>query len=55
KKQLAGRETSVPRGVHYVCRLGGCTFYRPHIGGSGEQVTVDDDNLVHLMVELSIL
>ncbi|KAK4174866.1 hypothetical protein QBC36DRAFT_33103, partial [Triangularia setosa] len=34
-RQLAGRETSVPRGVHYVCRLGVCTFYQPHIGGNG--------------------
>ncbi|KAL2139005.1 hypothetical protein VTI28DRAFT_5910 [Corynascus sepedonium] len=55
KKQLTGRETRVSRGVRYVCRLGECTFYRPYISGSGEQVRVDDDDLVHLIVKLRIL
>ena len=42
KTQVAGREKKVPGGIHYVCRLGGCDFYKPNIGEDGNQVTVED-------------
>ncbi|MCJ1474880.1 hypothetical protein MMC13_003540 [Lambiella insularis] len=28
KRQISGSNKSVPRQVHYVCRLGGCDFYQ---------------------------
>lgn len=43
KTQIAGREKKIPGGIHYVCRLGECDFYKPCIGKDGEQVTVEDD------------
>ncbi|KAK4140679.1 uncharacterized protein C8A04DRAFT_14705, partial [Dichotomopilus funicola] len=55
KQQLAGREKKVPRGVHFVCRLGECDFYQPHFDRSGRQVTVDDDDLVRRFAELGFL
>lgn len=51
---MAGREKKVPRGVHYVCRLGACDFYQPCIGIDGEQVSVEDD-LVTGLAALGIL
>lgn len=44
---MAGQEKKVPRGVHYVCRLGTCDFYQPFIGIDGEQVSVVDNLVPH--------
>ncbi|KAK4233357.1 hypothetical protein C8A03DRAFT_19562 [Achaetomium macrosporum] len=54
KTQVAGKEKKVPRGVHYVCRLGKCDFYKPCVE-NGKQVAVESDDLVHRLAMLSIL
>ena len=50
---MAGQERKVPGGVHYVCRMRKCDFYKPCIGRDGEQVTVEDD-LVSIFAMLRI-
>jgi hypothetical protein len=54
KRQLAGKNKT-RRGVHYACRLLSCDFYQPCVGGDGEQVTVDDDEIVRRLAGLRIL
>ncbi|KAF2869242.1 hypothetical protein BDV95DRAFT_570683 [Massariosphaeria phaeospora] len=54
KRQVAGPETQVPRGVHYVCRLGACDFYAPARDADLRQITVNSD-LVGLLAQLSII
>ncbi|KAL2782521.1 hypothetical protein BJX66DRAFT_320533 [Aspergillus keveii] len=52
KRQVAGRERRVPRGLHYVCRLGECRFYAPVRGSAGQQMTLEDveEELINLLI-----
>ncbi|KAH8655689.1 hypothetical protein BX600DRAFT_385793, partial [Xylariales sp. PMI_506] len=54
RRQIAGRETRNPGGVHFVCRLGTCDFYAPLRNGC-EPVTVQADDLVKLLAALQIV
>lgn len=49
---MAGMETTVPFGVHFVCRLGKCNFYQPSMDQDGKQVTVK--NLEDALAKLYI-
>jgi hypothetical protein len=42
KRQIAGLRKKVPRGLHYVCRLGTCGFYAPVRNAEERQVTIDE-------------
>ncbi|KAF2807534.1 uncharacterized protein BDZ99DRAFT_465379 [Mytilinidion resinicola] len=42
RKQVSGIKTQSQRGLHYVCSLGNCDFYRAAIGPSGHQVLLDE-------------
>lgn len=44
----------VPRGLHYVCRLGQCEYYQICEDGQNQQLRVDDD-LLTLFARLGIL
>ncbi|KAI1923743.1 hypothetical protein LOZ65_003193, partial [Ophidiomyces ophidiicola] len=48
KLQISGLDKKVPRGLHYVCRLGRCGFYDTERRGQ-MQLTVDED-LVDLLI-----
>lgn len=52
--QIAGPERQVPRGVHYVCRLGTCGFYTLAVDPQLRQITVDSE-LVGLLDGLSVI
>ncbi|KAF2189958.1 hypothetical protein K469DRAFT_561858 [Zopfia rhizophila CBS 207.26] len=54
KRQVAGPEKRVPRGLHYVCRLGACDFYAPCKDAEDRQVTVDGE-FVDLLAMLRII
>jgi hypothetical protein len=54
KRQVAGYDRQIPRGVHYVCRLGSCDFYAVCRNSSGGQVAVQDA-LVRALAGLSII
>lgn len=42
KRQMSGPDTRVPRGLHYVCRLGECDFYMAMPNDSGGQVQLSE-------------
>lgn len=53
KLQISGPEKRIPRGLHYVCRLGKCGFYA--VARSGDsQLTVDKD-LVDLLIQRLVI
>jgi hypothetical protein len=35
-------QSTVPRGLHYVCSWGGCSFYSP-INGEHGRLSIDDE------------
>ncbi|CAG7935671.1 unnamed protein product [Penicillium salamii] len=57
KRQAAGHYRQVPRGVHYVCRLGRCNFYVPQMGNTGRQVSLEDveEELLQLLVRFCVI
>ncbi|KAF2498794.1 hypothetical protein BU16DRAFT_443877, partial [Lophium mytilinum] len=40
KRQISGPEKDVARGVHFVCRLGECAFYRICVDANHQQCIV---------------
>ena len=52
KRQVSGRDRRVPRGVHYVCRLGRCNFYQPEMRDIYRQMSLEDveEELLHLLI-----
>jgi hypothetical protein len=54
KRQIAGPEKIVSRGLHYVCRLGACDFYALCTDAEHQQITVDGD-LVDLLAMLRMI
>ncbi|EJT79404.1 hypothetical protein GGTG_04488 [Gaeumannomyces tritici R3-111a-1] len=55
KRQVAGRDTKVPGGIHYVCSQGTCDFYKPHLNKEGEQLAVVDAELLRLFISLKLV
>ena len=55
KTQVSGPDKSVPRGVHYVCRLGKCDFYAPCMDQEGNQVALVGDQLLDQLAALRII
>ena len=54
KMQIAGPEKEVPRGLHYVCRLGRCSFYDTVKDGRGAQFSLGSEWLVEKFKRFSI-
>ncbi|KAH8889417.1 hypothetical protein GQ53DRAFT_869787, partial [Thozetella sp. PMI_491] len=54
KRQVAGPEKKIARGIHFVCRMGTCDFYAPLKNSEGEHVAIEAD-LVPLLSALSII
>lgn len=54
KLQVSGPDKRVARGLHYVCRLGSCNYYRVRGGAQERQVRLDAD-LVAKLAMLKII
>ncbi|CZT07001.1 uncharacterized protein RAG0_12584 [Rhynchosporium agropyri] len=46
RQQVAGLDTSIPGGLHYVCGSGACEFYKVRRNASEIPVTLDADLIV---------
>lgn len=55
KRQVAGDDTLVPGGIHYVCSQGTCDFYQPHLNRDGVQLAVVDPDLLRALVSLKLV
>ncbi len=45
RRQMVGLQKRVPRGVHFVCSLGTCNFYKECIGTDGKQFAVPETDV----------
>ena len=48
KMQISGAHKNVPRGLHFVCRLGKCDFYQAVTDDNQRQISLREDSLVNL-------
>ncbi|PVH72070.1 hypothetical protein DL98DRAFT_611883 [Cadophora sp. DSE1049] len=48
RQQVAGLDTSIPGGLHYVCVSGACGFYKIRRNVREYPVTLDDDLIIIL-------
>ena len=55
KAQVSGPEKRVPRGLHYVCRLGTCDFYSTARDFNGNQVRLWQDSLGYNLILLNLI
>ncbi|KAK7193332.1 uncharacterized protein CC84DRAFT_1079568 [Paraphaeosphaeria sporulosa] len=53
RRQISGPARCVPRGLHYVCSQGGCSFYSPMHGDYG-QISLDEE-IASLFIQLSFI
>ncbi|RYO91779.1 hypothetical protein DL762_001998 [Monosporascus cannonballus] len=54
RRQVTGRYKTVPRNLHYVCRLGTCDFYDEPRDEQGGVVVVAEE-LINILARLSIV
>jgi len=54
KRQVSGPDKRKPRQIHYVCRVGGCDFYKVHLTAKGEAIRLSKD-LVREFTKLRII
>ncbi|KLU89499.1 hypothetical protein MAPG_08470 [Magnaporthiopsis poae ATCC 64411] len=55
KRQVAGHNTRVPGGIHYVCSRGTCNFYRRHLNKDGVQLAVLDPEVLSKLANLKLV
>lgn len=52
RRQLAGLDRTVPRGLHFVCTIGHCNFRKPDEDQNGRQITCTDPGQARAMVRI---
>lgn len=55
RRQVSGRHRRVSRGVHFVCRQGGCDFYDICQRDDGQHLSIESEDLLTLFVNLRIV
>lgn len=55
KRQVAGMNTQLPGGIHYVCSRGTCDFYEPHLKEDGEQLAIVDADILTALARLKLI
>ena len=54
KCRSLGADKLVPRGLHYVCRLGACDYYKVRRNAQQQQISLDAD-LVNKLASLYLI
>lgn len=55
KMQVSGLDKMVPRGLHYVCRLGRCDFYSAVLNRKDDQLSLKQDELFDLFMQFGMI
>lgn len=55
KRQVAALTRRVPRGLHFICRLGDCNFYKPFRDPQGHHFAVETEELLDQLINLRIV